>query len=78
LILGFKYDACKEEWDPFGQINHAASIIPQQAAQTLPTCNTMAGTGTVGQLWEEQDIPFTLMIPLAVEMRNVLVQRASE
>jgi hypothetical protein len=38
----------------------------------------MAGTGTIRRLWEEQDISFPLMIPLAVEMRNVLVQRASE
>jgi hypothetical protein len=53
-------------------------MIPQQAAQTLPGFHTVTGTGTIGRLCEEQDISFPLMVPLALQMRIVLVQRASE
>jgi hypothetical protein len=54
------------------------AVVPEEAAQTLPAFNTAGAIPSTRRLWEEQDISLPLMVALAVEVRNILVQRPPE
>ncbi len=57
----------------------SSGVVPKQAAQTLSAFDATAdGAVRPDRLREQQNISFTLMVPLTVKVRNVLAQRPPE